>query len=121
LPSGRDLNICINYLKTNKMKALRVLKYIGFGILGIGFIIAVTFGVQALWNHLIPELFHGPVLTFWQTAGLFLLSKILLTGFAPGSHHHGHRGRENWRRKYNERCHSARFHNAEPDSAASQG
>jgi hypothetical protein len=50
------------------MKALTVLKYVGFGILGVGFVIGVIFGVQALWNWLIPELFHGPVLTFWRTA-----------------------------------------------------
>jgi hypothetical protein len=53
---------------------------------------------MSLWNSLIPLLFHGPVLTFWQTAGLFLLSKILLTGVAPGSNDHG---RRNWKRKYN--------------------
>ena len=66
------------------MKTLNVLKYVGFGILGVAFIIGVIFGVQALWNWLIPELFNGPVLTFWQTVGLFFLSKILLTGVAPG-------------------------------------
>ena len=56
------------------MKALNVLKYVGFGILGVGLIIGVIFGVQALWNWLIPELFNGPVLTYWQTLGLFFLS-----------------------------------------------
>lgn len=79
------------------MKALTVLKYVGFGILGVGFVIAVIFGVQALWNWLIPELFGGPVLSFWQTAGLFLLSKILLTGVAPGSKHDH---KKDWRKKY---------------------
>jgi len=83
------------------MKTLRVLKYVGFGILGVGFIIGTIFGVQALWNWLIPELFHGPALTFWQTAGLFLLSKILLTGVAPhGSASHE---KKDWRKKYNEK------------------
>lgn len=88
------------------MKALTILKYVGFGILGVAFVIGVIFGVQALWNCLIPELFHGPVLTFWQTAGLFLLSKILLTGVAPGrsGSHHGNR---EWRKKYNEKYHAA--------------
>jgi hypothetical protein len=83
------------------MKTLHVLKYVGFGILGAAFVIGVVFGVQALWNCLIPELFHGPVLTFWQTAGLFLLSKILLTGVAPGSH--SHHGKGEWRKKYHEK------------------
>jgi len=96
---------CINYLKTISMKALTVLKYVGFGILGVAFVIAVIFGVQALWNWLIPELFHGPVLTFWQTVGLFLLSKILLTGVAPGRS--GSHGRKEWRRKYGDKYRSA--------------
>jgi hypothetical protein len=79
------------------MKTLRVLKYVGFGILGLGFIILVVYLVMILWNALIPTLFNGPVLSFWQTAGLFLLSKILLTGVAPGSHD---RSKRDWRRKY---------------------
>ena len=37
------------------MKTKIVLKYIGFGILGTGFIIGVIFGVQALWNWLVPD------------------------------------------------------------------
>ncbi len=78
------------------MKALTILKYVGFGILGVGFMIGVIFGVQALWNWLIPELFHGPELNFWQTAGLFLLSKILLTGIAPGPQHNH---KKDWKRK----------------------
>jgi len=83
------------------MKTRNVFKYIGFGILGLGFVIGVIFGVQALWNWLIPELFKGPELTYWQTAGLFLLSKILLTGVAPGSRHDKD---SKWRKKYHERC-----------------
>jgi hypothetical protein len=82
------------------MKALKVLKYVGFGILGIGFIILTIFVVMSLWNSLIPLLFHGPVLTFWQTAGLFILSKILLTGVAPGPHNGGKR---EWRRRYHDK------------------
>jgi hypothetical protein len=83
------------------MKTLKVLKYVGFGILGVAFVILVIFGVQALWNWLIPELFHGPVLTYWQTAGLFLLSKILLTGIAPGQQHDN---KKEWRRNYHGKC-----------------
>jgi hypothetical protein len=85
------------------MKTLKVLKYVGFGILGFGFLVLVIFGVQALWNWLIPELFNGPVLNFWQTVGLFILSKILLTGVAPGSRDHNHK-KKDWRRKFQEKC-----------------
>lgn len=83
------------------MRTKNVFKYIGFGILGIGFVIGVIFGVQALWNWLVPELFNGPVLTYWQTAGLFLLSKILLTGVAPGGQHDE---KKDWKKKYHEKC-----------------
>jgi len=85
------------------MKTLKVLKYVGFGILGVGFVFLAVWATMALWNSLVPDLFHGPVLTFWQTAGLFILSKILLTGVAPGSNSHSKR---EWRRKYHEKYHS---------------
>jgi hypothetical protein len=78
------------------MKTLKVFKYVGFGILGLAFVVLCIFGVQALWNWLIPELFHGPVLTFWQTVGLFFLAKILLTGVAPGSRYNH---RKDWKNK----------------------
>jgi hypothetical protein len=80
------------------MKTLNVLKWIGIGILGTAFVFLVIWGVMALWNWLIPDLFSGPVLTYWQTAGLFLLSKILLTGVAPGGSQKNHR--KDWRKKY---------------------
>lgn len=79
------------------MKTLRVLKYVGIGIAGTAFVFLVIWGVMALWNWLIPDLFHGPVLTYWQTAGLFLLSKILLTGVAPSGHENK---KKEWKRKY---------------------
>jgi len=85
------------------MKALKILKYAGFGILGLGFVTLAVFITMSLWNWLIPLLFHGPVLTFWQTAGLFILSKILLSGVAPGSNH---RSRRDWRMKYNDKFRS---------------
>ncbi len=80
------------------MKTLNVLKYVGFGILGTGFIFLAVYITMSLWNWLVPSLFNGPVLNFWQTAGLFLLSKILLTGIAPGGSHD--RSKKDWRSKY---------------------
>ena len=38
------------------MKTLQVLKYIGFGILGAGFVILAILLVMILWNWLIPNL-----------------------------------------------------------------
>jgi hypothetical protein len=48
-----------------------------------------------LWNALIPELFHGPVLSFFQAVGLVILAKVLFGhGLRP---HHGRFGPP-WRR-----------------------
>lgn len=99
------------------MKALKVLKYVGFGILGVGFVILMVFGIQALWNWLIPELFNGPVLTFWQTVGLFILSKILLTGVAPGARHNH---KKEWRKKCEEKYNQS-MQERMSASAAEQG
>jgi membrane-bound ClpP family serine protease len=96
------------------MKTLKVLKYVGFGILGVGFVILMIFGVQALWNWLIPELFNGPVLTFWQTVGLFILSKILLTGVAPGSRHNH---KKEWRHKCEEKYNQSVKERMSPSAA----
>ena len=43
-----------------------------------------------LWNVLMPLIFHLPVITFWQTIGLLVLSRLLLGGFGGhgGRHHH---------------------------------
>jgi len=80
---------------------MNVFKYIGIGILGTAFIFLVIFGIQSLWNWLIPDLFSGPELSYWQTAGLFLLSKILLTGVAPGQH--SDHKKSAWKKKFNEK------------------
>lgn len=80
---------------------MRFLKCVGFGILGLAFVVLAIFITMSLWNWLIPMLFHGPVLTFWQTAALFLLSKILLTGIAPCGHHRSYR--RGWHHRYNEK------------------
>jgi hypothetical protein len=41
--------------------------------------------VKLLWNWLLPALFHGPVITFWQAVALLALCRILFG-------HHGWRG-----------------------------
>jgi hypothetical protein len=90
------------------MKAKTGFKYAGWGVLGIAGAILFTFVVMWLWNWLVPELFNGPVLTYWQTLGLFILSKILFSGIGGGSkssHSRKHRCEDDypksrWRQKY---------------------
>jgi len=77
------------------MRTLKVLKFTGFGLLGLGVIGLFVFITMLLWNGLIPLLFHGPVVTYWQTAGLIILSKIIFSGFGHGGSGHGGRRHAN--------------------------
>lgn len=56
-------------------------------LIGSAFLTVFGFITMYLWNWLVPELFAGPVITFWQALGLLLLSKLLF-GF-PKKHHEG--------------------------------
>ena len=40
----------------------------------------MCFLAQLVWNAIIPEVFNGPVLTYWQTLGLMFLSTIFFKG-----------------------------------------
>ena len=59
---------------------------------------ALSFVVMVLWNWLIPDLFSGPVITFWQAAGLLLLSKIIFSGLFHKKKHHMHQ--KLWRKEF---------------------
>jgi uncharacterized RDD family membrane protein YckC len=48
-----------------------------FGIIAV-FIFILAYPAMLLWNALIPELFNGPILSFWQTFGLIVLFRIFL-------------------------------------------
>jgi hypothetical protein len=75
------------------------LKFLAFMIVGF-----VAFGlvVMFLWNALVPQLFNGPSISFWQGIGLLLLSHILLRGWGRWHYGNGWR-RERWRRRLEER------------------
>ena len=79
------------------MKAVKVFKYVGFGILGVAFIFFVVYLVMLLWNALVPELFNGPVLSYWQTAGIIVLSKFLLSGIGSGRGGSSHKSNRKWK------------------------
>ena len=93
------------------MKARTGFKYAGFGVLGVAAVFAFTFAVMWLWNWLVPEVFNGPILSYWQTLGLLVLTKIIFSGMGGGSskssHKHKHKRycnddfpRSKWRKKY---------------------
>lgn len=66
--------------------------------------------VMWLWNYLIPDLFHGPVLDYGHAIGLMILAKLLFgfggfIGFGAGRHfgrhHHHHGGRHgHWKARW---------------------
>ena len=82
------------------MKTRKCFYFGKFAVLGILGLIVFTFVVMWLWNWLVPELFNGPVIGYWQTLGLLLLSKILFSGIGKGHHSHGANGhRHPWKDK----------------------
>ena len=79
------------------MKGLRIIKWV---LLGIVFVAVFGLVTMQLWNWLVPALFGGPSLSFWQAIGLLLLAKILLGGFGPrGYRGGGHYWKQRWRNK----------------------
>lgn len=75
-------------------KAFKISTWVLLGVLALAIIGWVT---QLLWNWLVPALFHGPTLDFWQALGLLALSKILLWGI--GGRRHSHYGGY-WKHRY---------------------
>ncbi len=59
-----------------------------FGLMIIVFLAIFSLGFYLLWNALIPDLFGGPELNYWQALGLLALSKLIF-----GFHGGGHRGK----------------------------
>ena len=80
-------------------------------ILKIGFFIALAVAAlgtvtMLLWNWLVPALFNGPMITFGETLGILLLSKILFGGWKGKrwKNHHCHSGKHTyWKTKIEER------------------
>ena len=79
-------------------KGLKIMLGLVFGILIISLVGFIT---MWLWNWLVPALFGGKVITFWQALGLFLLSKILFSGMGwKRWHDHQHHRLWKYREKF---------------------
>lgn len=85
----------------NKFRLLMGVKIVA----GITFLFLLCgYGTMLLWNWLVPALFKGPVIVFWQAIGLLALSKILFGGWGRGGwgkRHCGERG--HWKYRMEER------------------
>lgn len=67
-------------------------KYVFWFLVMVAIVTAV---VMLLWNWLVPELFKGRMISYWQALGILVLARILTgLGKASSSHfknkmHHG--------------------------------
>ena len=54
-----------------------------------------------LWNWLVPDLFHGPIINYYQSIGLIILARLLFLG-RHGFRGYGmhYRGWRNWRGRW---------------------
>lgn len=90
-PSGRSFKEFTTIYKNGGMS--KGMKFVACVVIGVFAVFAIGYITMSLWNWLVPALFSGPLITFWQALGLLLLSKILFWGFGGGKRHQ-------WQRKY---------------------
>jgi len=93
------------------MKRRNWIKYgFGFLVLGAAMITIMGFATMYLWNWLIPSIFNGGTVTFWQAIGLLALAKLLtgFMGWGRWGHHKGWYGKHGmhntyWKRRWEEK------------------
>jgi hypothetical protein len=101
----------------NRRRARKLLVLLPIGILAITIF---GFGVMSLWNWLVPALFGGKLITFWQALGMLVLSRILVGGFSrPRVIHKWEQLTPDEREKFRSAMDKRRFSDtgAEPGSA----
>jgi hypothetical protein len=90
---------------------VRILAFVALGLIAVFLFGLIT---MLLWNWLVPVLFNGPVVSFWQALGLLVLSKILFWGFGGKRHgHHGEHPAGHWKDKF-----SLKFSSMTPEERA---
>ena len=77
-----------------KRKKFYFVPFIIIGVIGI-----LSAIVMLLWNNVLVDVVNVKQITYWQAAGLFILSKILFTSFRPGPPGGFRRGGPPWRNK----------------------
>jgi hypothetical protein len=82
------------------VKSFRFLRAIKIAIVVAAALGLAGIVVMSLWNWLIPSIFGGPALHFWQAIGLLALTRILVGRIGRGSGHWAWRGRmrQDWQR-----------------------
>ncbi len=84
------------------MKLWWPLRIARFAAIAVVVLFVIGYVMMALWNALIPDLFKGPVITYWQAVGLLLLSHFLFHGWGRWRYSGGWRHRR-WKHRIEER------------------
>ena len=85
-----DKNTCCEH---GRRRFLKVPFFVAFIVL------AKSALVLFLWNKLIPDLFHGPSLSYLQALELMVLAKLLV-GFGGFRHFGGRHGGHMWKARW---------------------
>lgn len=80
--------------------ARRVAKGVAIAAAVVVFIGVFSWAVMVLWNYVVPTLFHGPLIGYWQALALLVLSRILFGGLRGVRAGHGHWHRHAWRERW---------------------
>ena len=85
------------------MKTWWIKKAIAFTALAIAVILAIGGIVMLLWNAIVPDVFGGSTLSYWQSVGLLLLTQILFRGIGRWHDHRHYGGHVRWKHKLEEK------------------
>ncbi len=84
-------------------RAYWVARVLKVAVVVVVLLAVLGFVAMSLWNWLVPTLFSGPVLGYWQALGLLVLSRLFFGGLRPHRHGHGpfghswHHARARWK------------------------
>jgi hypothetical protein len=70
---------------------------------GTAFLILATLATMWLWNWLMPAIFNLTTITFWQAAGILVLSKIIFSGGCHSHQWHSDRRKKYWHSRLEEK------------------
>lgn len=95
-----------NKNKTGRFTPKKILIYVVFFI---AIATALSYLVMFLWNAILPDVIGVNTLSFWQAAGLLLISKILFGGFGGHRKHKKHGPwKDKWMNMNSEERHEAK-------------
>jgi hypothetical protein len=77
-----------------------MMKGAAFSVMAVVFVAVFGWVVMSLWNSLVPALFRGPVIGYWQALGLLVLSRILFGSLRGRAGWGGHWRSRMWRERW---------------------